>query len=246
MTRRFWFVTLSFVLHGAAGIAIFATGGWNLERLDRDQRALATLAVLSPPPPPPGGGMNLPEQKVNRPPKRVVKVITQPPVKPKEPEKDTATTTTAAITDGTPGPGPGGPGTGDNPLGTCTQEPCGEGEDKDKPVAPPPPKPKTVTITPDQLTMMRTSGTTQIHPSESTKIQMDHQGKYRTVGVVKVCVSETGAIQSVSLLQTTKFPDYDQRLIDGVRGWRYRPFQTNGAPVSVCGTVTFQYNLAKR
>ena len=248
MSRRFWFVTISSLVHVAGGLAIYISGIWRVEQINYDHQAIATLAVAAPPPPPPaGGGMSLPEQKATRKPPRITKDLVQPPpVKP--PEKPAAADTTASTTVGTtPGLIPG-IGTPDGvPDGTCLDpDGCGPGPvEKAKPPEKPIEKPPTP-VPPNVLAMMRTSGTTQIHPSEVTKNQMDRDGNYNSLAVVKVCVSETGAISSVTLLKPTKYPAYDQRLLEGVRGWRYKPHHTNGQPVKVCGTVTFNYNLAKR
>ena len=248
MSRRFWFVTISSLVHVAAGLAIYLSGIWRVERLDYDHQAIATLAVAAPPPPPPaGGGMDLPEQRAMRKPPKIVKDLVQPP-KETPPEKPAAATTTTSTSTNTGDPTGLPPGDPDGePDGTCLTPPCGPGPAQ--PQQPPVEKPVVkdpTPVPPNVLAMMRTSGNTQIHPSEVTKNQMDRDGVYNSLAVVKVCVSETGAISSVTLLKPTKYPAFDQRLLEGVRGWRYKPHQTNGVPVKACGTVTFNYNLAKR
>lgn len=246
MSRRIWFVSLSVTAHAALGFGVFASGIWDLERLERDSRGLSTLAVMAPPPAPSGGGLELPAQTITPKPRQITKDLTQPAVAPEKP--DAAKPTQAATGDGTgtgTGAGPDGPGDDDD-VGTCLTPPCGD--DLTAPPAKPEPRPEPVpeppkAITPNELTAIRTSGNTQIHPSEVTKNQMLRDGKTSAVGVVKVCISESGKVSEVSLLRPTKYADYDRRLLDGVRGWTYRPYVAQGRHVKVCGTVTFQYSI---
>ena len=41
----------------------------------------------------------------------------------------------------------------------------------------------------------------------------------------------------------TKYPEYEQRLIDAARGWEYRPYTVNGTRVPACSAVAFQYEI---
>src|SRR5687767_5826993 len=135
MTRRFWFITVSLGAHLAAGVAIYISGVWRVDRLDYEHQSIATPAVMAPPPPPSGGGENLPAQRVDaKPPRKIVTTITQPPPeKPPEmtPTATTATTIGTGTTTGPGTPGPGGPGTGDQD-GTCETPPCGETKTKEE------------------------------------------------------------------------------------------------------------------
>jgi hypothetical protein len=36
---------------------------------------------------------------------------------------------------------------------------------------------------------------------------------------------------------------YDQRLIDGVKSWHYRPYMLNGKAVPACSAVVFAFKL---
>jgi outer membrane biosynthesis protein TonB len=42
-------------------------------------------------------------------------------------------------------------------------------------------------------------------------------------------------------LQSTGFPAYDKRLVEGVRRWRYAPYRDDLGPTAVCTAVTFIY-----
>jgi TonB family protein len=90
---------------------------------------------------------------------------------------------------------------------------------------------------------LRISGDTQVHPSDMTKTQMMRDGKDRTLGTLKVCIAVDGGISSVSVASSTKYPDYDARLVAAARGWRYRAYTVNGRPMPACSAVTFVYTI---
>ncbi|MEO8698662.1 MAG: energy transducer TonB [Kofleriaceae bacterium] len=241
MSRRFWFISCSIAAHVGLGFGVFASGIWSVDRLDRDDPRSSALAVFIPDTAAPsGGGMELKTQELHPKPRIEVKGPTQPPQKKIEDTKPGGTETGTGDKTG-PGTGTADP----TSTGTCLIEPCGEV----KKVEPDPVKPveKPViaekTIRSDELSLMRLTGNTQLHPDDVTKNAMIRDGKPATSGIVKVCVSETGAIATVKLLKSTKYPAYDQLLVRGVRGWTYKPYTSSGHLLKVCGTVTFQYAI---
>lgn len=66
-------------------------------------------------------------------------------------------------------------------------------------------------------------------------------GGGRVVGSFKVCIDETGKVDSVKLLDSTSIPDYDEKIMRRVRGWRYRPFMAGGRTMRACTALTFIY-----
>jgi hypothetical protein len=56
------------------------------------------------------------------------------------------------------------------------------------------------------------------------------------VGLFKVCVTPAGEVESVAVLQPPG-PEREADLIAAIRGWRYRPYQIEGAPVAFCYPV---------
>ncbi len=243
--RRSHIILVSLFLHASVGIGAYVAGIWDLERLDTDVRATSTLATLAPAPAPAGGGLELPKAKIEHKKlpekKRIVHDTVQPtPIPVTDPSPQTTADTTGGDGggDGT-GTGTGtGPGSGDS-TGDCTVD-CGDGPDTD--VTPPPPAKPTI-VAPDVLGMMRISGSTQIRPTTPTKNQMIHDGKSRVIGVARVCVSQTGSITAVTMLKSTGYGAYDRELVGGIRTWTYRPYQTGGRAIEVCGTVTFVYSI---
>jgi TonB family protein len=243
-SRRFWFISCSIAGHLALGIGVFASGVWRVERLDPDRRSLSTLAVLAQAAPS-GGSVSLPTPRLEPKPLRIVHETTQPPkVKPPTDTPATPTIPTAGSGEGSGsdvGPGSGS-GSADD-KGNCLVD-CGPpGTTTAVQPKVDPPKDETTFVPPNVLTMMRTGGTTQVHPPEVVKTQMLRDGKDRSVGVVKVCVSETGAVTTVNILNSTRYPAYDDRLLEAVRTWTYRPYAAKGRNVKVCGTVTFVYSI---
>lgn len=251
MTRRYWLIVISVVAHLGIGIGVFATGVWDIERLDSDFK-LAGIAVMSPPAPPAGAPASAHPKNITPKPKRVIpKEVTQRPVVP--PVREEVTTTPANTTSTGTGTGPGtgdidGPGELDD-TGTCANPPCGDSPETKAEPPKPLPCPQDPTrcpatmIAPTVLKSLRISGETQIHPPDVTKTQMLRDGRDRIAGVLKVCIAKSGAISSVSVIKTTKYPAYDARLLEAARHWRYRPHTIDGAPVPACGMVSFIYAI---
>lgn len=245
MSRRTVLVSVSIVGHLAIGFGLFASGIWKLEKLDSDYR-LAGIGVMVPPVAAGGSPEALPEAKfVKKPPqdKRIAKNVQwDKRVEPNDPKP--------AATTGEPGNGLGtgtgesiGPGDGDTDGATCALPPCGGGLPPlpEPPAAPPPPTPKPVP--PQVMAALRISGETQIHPAAGVKSQIIHDRRSRVIGTLKVCIQASGAIGSVTVLSSTKYPEYDRQLADAARRWRYRPYVVDGVPTPACSAVSFVYSI---
>jgi len=87
------------------------------------------------------------------------------------------------------------------------------------------------------------SGERDLHPPDTVVTQMTRDDHKKSVGVVKVCVATTGEVSSANILRSTGYDGYDERLVSGVRHWRYRPVMIDGIAVAACGTVTFLYEI---
>ena len=62
-------------------------------------------------------------------------------------------------------------------------------------------------------------------------------------GAFKLCLSAAGQISSVTMIKSTGFPAYDNKILQTMRGeWKYKPFAINGKAVPVCTSVTFIYS----
>lgn len=233
----------SIALHIGVGLGVFASGVWSIERLGGDFRAPSIAVVLPPEPAPSGGMAKLPETKldVKVKEKKIVKELTQlaekkietPPAKP-------------TVSQHEPGDGSGegsGKGSGSaGDRGDCLFD-CGPGQKAPQPKVELPKPEEPTMVPPNVLTMNWLSGTKQIHPSETTKLQMLRDGNARTTGVVQVCVNETGRVSSATILRTTKYADYDALLLSNIRNWTYKPFAAKGRNVKVCGVTTFVYSI---
>jgi hypothetical protein len=56
------------------------------------------------------------------------------------------------------------------------------------------------------------------------------------VGLFKVCVTPAGDVESVAVLQPPG-PEREAAIISAIRGWKYRPYKIDGAPVAFCYPV---------
>jgi TonB family protein len=241
--RRTTLVTVSIVGHLAIGIGLYASGAWKLEKLEHDFKAPG-IGIMTPSM---GGGgqQDLPKHEFKKK-EKVEKKIAKDVQWDKRVETDKATAKVASEEPGDgegegpgKGPGPGGPGE----TGTCVLPPCG-GEPVPEPVKlPDPPKLTPVPVSPVVMAALRISGETQIHPSNVVKQQMVREDNTRVVASIKVCIQASGAIGTVSMLGTTKYPAYDQQILETARRWRYRPHMVNGVATPACSAVNFVYSI---
>ena len=240
---RRWLVLISAVLHLALVFGLFVAGFWKLEQLDRPKISVALSQPLPPPPAPAGGAAPAKAPEFTpKTPKKPVAGLVQIEKKPDEAPKPLETTTTG----GGEGSGAGsGTGSGDpTSTSTCTEN-CGPGEGSGS--AKPEKKPIIVEkehfVPPDVIRGMRTSGETQIHPSDVEKTAMARDGKDKVIAVFKTCVDATGMVASVRLMKTSGYTGYDRALSDAMFGWRYNPYKICGEAVTACGIVTFIYQI---
>jgi TonB family protein len=93
----------------------------------------------------------------------------------------------------------------------------------------------------------RIAGDPQIHAPETVREVMNQEQKARAIGIVRMCLTTEGAVDSLRVVRSTGYADYDQLLIRRMRGWRYLPYRMgNGTPVPACTAVTFIYQLPIR
>lgn len=241
ISGRSVFVLGSILLHAGIGVGVFAAGVWNIERLDGGIRAQTSLAMLAPLPEASGGAIKLPEVKVIEKEKKIVKEPVQPTEKTIVADTKPTTEVVAPGSGSDVGSGSGSGSAGDpgHCLVNCGGGGSGSGASLEKPV--PKKEDEETLVGPNVLTMNWLTGSRDIHPSDNTKTEMLRAGHAKTMGIVKVCVSETGQVSKASMLQSTKYPAYDAQLLAGVRDWTYRPFAPKGRNVRVCGVVTFVY-----
>lgn len=261
MSRR-WLIAVSFVAHAAVATGLFISGVWRVERLHADPRVLHDLHTPMAPPAPAGGPVAAvtapvaPKPVLQKPP-----VIVQPPVTPPKPG-DTAPSTGRSDTTG-PGTGSGAQNSTGVCLENCIEAPptdpvCGNGAregaeqcddgnslngDGCSASCRIEPKPqKASVIGQNVLQGLRTSGDTAIHPSSATQAMMLRDGTTDVSAGLKVCIATDGRT-SVSIAASTKYADYDAKLLAAARDWQYRPYTLNGVPVPACSMVTFHYRI---
>ncbi len=235
--RPRWLVPTSLAAHGVVLLALYVGSLWRLERLDLGRQSF-DLAVAPPPPAPaPAGGQAaavpalVPKKK-----KKVATGIVAP--KPVEPDvKPDVTGTGSGSGSGT------GSGSSDLP-GTCVGDDCGPPDSDTKQPDPPPRHDevvKQVPVPPATLKALRISGDTQLAPPDVIKTQIARDGQTRVSATLKVCLGAAGEITTVAVQRSSGYGGYDERLVEGVRAWRYRPYTIGTKGVPVCSMVTFIY-----
>lgn len=232
-------IAISVAAHIGVGGALIISAAWQLDRLSiEDSRVgVASLGLPTAAPPPLASSKR----------ERVEKKIPVP--EPRQPDETAPTapddTGSTGEPDGHVLGKPGGEGTDLNSTNTvlgCQGIDCIETM---PPPPPPEPRQDPPIVTETALKGYLISGKTQIRPPETVKHAMLRSGKDRVDGVVRLCIDERGAITQSKLLSSTGHPDYDRRLVAGVRSWRYQPYTRDGKPIAVCTAIRFVYVLRK-
>lgn len=216
-------VSASIIIHAAVGAAVVVRSLWVVKKLEPPDTELA-LSTPPPPPPPPPAGSSKPKTEAKRI-VRKVKETVQPDEKKIDPEE-----VQEAQDEGVEGGVEGGMAGG--VLGGVEGGVLGGVEE---------PKVEAPKVVPQvALEAQRISGEKDIQPPNDVATQMARTGK-GTVGVVKMCLNNAGSVDKISVLKSTNYPSYDNKIKSKMREWRYRPFQVNGKAVPVCTSVTFIY-----
>ena len=109
------------------------------------------------------------------------------------------------------------------------------------PPAPPPAAPQVVA--PTALDANRVAGDKNIVPDSATMDAISRSGNEKVISSYKICVAIDGSINTVSLLKSSGFPAYDDKIQSTIRrDWRYRPFLVAGKPTAVCTAIRFIYS----
>jgi hypothetical protein len=88
----------------------------------------------------------------------------------------------------------------------------------------------------------RIAGVKNIVPDDETKSEIAASRVRRVTGAFRVCLDDTGRVESVLPTRSTGFAAYDRKLLAGIWQWAYSPYLVDNTPVPVCTGVTFIYN----
>ncbi len=78
-------------------------------------------------------------------------------------------------------------------------------------------------------------------PDDDTRVQIQQSSSRRLLGTFRVCIDETGHVESLLPLRSTGYARYDRRILGAMTQWEYSPYLVDGRPVPVCTGVTFIY-----
>ncbi len=218
-------IIVSIAIHVVVGAAVVIKSLWSIKKLEPPDTELA-LSSPPPPPPPPPAGAKKPKTEAKKLVRKVKETVQPDTTKKPEPEQ-----VQEVEDEGVEGGVEGGQAGG--VLGGVEGGVLGGVQE--------PPKVEAPKVVPQvALEAQRVSGEKDIQPPNDVATQMARSGK-GTVGVVKMCLTDGGSVKSLTMLKSTGYPAYDNKIKSKMREWRYRPFQVNGKAVPVCTSVTFIY-----
>lgn len=232
---------VSIAAHAGALVLLVATALWQVDKLEVDDQP---LMVAGGPGSPISSGVEEvaePERPTKKKGRRATRDVTQA-------ERAETTDDSGDGEDGDDtGTGDDSPGDGVG-LGLF---PCGEGgscspilEGADRPPPPPRKVEEEKVVVAHLIEGSRIEGDPRIGPPDSVRQAMARTGQDMVRGHVKMCLDREGSVRSLRVLRSTGHAEYDQRLLAGMRSWRYRPYRLDsGQKVPVCTVVTFIYQV---
>jgi len=87
----------------------------------------------------------------------------------------------------------------------------------------------------------RVSGKTRLVPWDKTKTAIMKSGVHAITSTFRLCLDEAGAAESVDIINSTGFTEYDVVIVDGMKTWVYQPVVVDGAVSPFCTYVNFHY-----
>ncbi|HWM85107.1 MAG TPA: DUF4215 domain-containing protein [Kofleriaceae bacterium] len=250
--------SLSIAAHVVAFAALLVSATWQIDKLETSEPPVLLASAPGAALPLPDTGEEPPPVKKPRPPKRPSREMVQPEDSTPEEEPEPAS--------GEPGSGDTeGPGLG---LAQCpegaicdpaglhemTQPVCGDGRSEGAEecddggriggdgCSASCKREREVVVRSHMIEGHRIAGDPQIPAPESVRTMMARMNQNRLNGAIKMCLTQDGAVRSLSVLRSTGYPEYDQLLTSRMSGWRYRPYQlSDGKAVPVCTVVNFIY-----
>jgi hypothetical protein len=126
--------------------------------------------------------------------------------------------------------------------------PAGQGPSVETlPMPAPPPKPGhreplVFAAGAKRLEGKRISGTKVIRPDVETTAAIAKSHVDRVTGSFRVCLTESGHVESVLPTTSTGYANYDRKLMGTMQQWVYSPYTIDGVAVPVCTSVTFSYH----
>lgn len=88
----------------------------------------------------------------------------------------------------------------------------------------------------------RIAGNKLILPDDGVKRAMAKRHDGSIVGAFRLCLDESGHVESVLPIRSTGYASYDRELMAGIWKWVYSPFLVDGVATPVCTAVTFHYS----
>ena len=240
-------IATSALLHLSLVAGLVLSALWQLEKLSAEQRPVYYRATVGPPMV--AMSSSKPPPKANKPrPPRARRDLTQPSRATQDQGEDQSLT----LSDEEPGYGvpDGVPGSnGTDPFGTGIGV-TGDADPWSDPIpgiaaAPPPRLPnRSPQIVPAKLfDGTRVSGDSQIRPPDEVRVALHAEGKTQLVTTVKMCLDRRGRVSRLWLIKSSEYDAYDQRILEAMRSWIYRPYLVNGEPIPVCTAITFLYRV---
>lgn len=236
-------LAFALVAHAGVGGALIVKQFWTITKLAPPESGVElSLGPPPPPPPPKGGGKKKQDSLKDKIKKVKVKETVQPVKDAKEPDPSEVVDSADEGDDfGVEGGVEGGVA-GGVVGGVLGGVPGGVLGGSGPP--PPPPEPEKPQVVPQQaLQANRISGDPNITAPDTVKNLMVKQNQDKVIATAKMCLDNKGNVTTVKMVKSSGYAEYDQKILNGMRGWKYRPFQVNGKAVPVCTAITFIYKF---
>ena len=241
-------VTVSVILHVAAGLGLLVFSFWKISRLSPRAAEVTYFGGSLPPlgdPAPAAAAAPEVTPKKSKPKPRPDETL-QPTDKTETvPEAPSAVATAQTVGTSTGSEdSTEGLGTGDRGQGVGDGPPQIEPIEVPGPPDPPPEKPRVpVQVETKVIEGLRIAGTRDIQLPDHVVAVVRANGVSQLQVATTMCTSEDGRPSSVQIDKGSGFAQVDAVIRQGMSGWRYRPWMVNGTAMRACFRVVFNYRI---
>jgi outer membrane biosynthesis protein TonB len=82
----------------------------------------------------------------------------------------------------------------------------------------------------------------QIAVPDVTLTQMARDEKKKLAAVIKVCTDPSGNVTTTAVIRSSGYSEYDAKLVEGIRGWKYKGYVDGGKQVPACSAVAISFS----
>ncbi len=90
----------------------------------------------------------------------------------------------------------------------------------------------------------RIAGALNVVPDDADRIKIAQSGgmlERHVRATFQLCIDPDGAVAGLTMMETSGYPRYDEKIARSIAGWKYKPVEIDGSLVTVCAAISIIY-----